>query len=276
MPNLYTDLLCLQTIPDAFSRWEPYRQQLTRVILERTAPGSTALIVGAGRCNDFDLNRLKEHFSAITLLDRDLYAMEEGIALQEAAIPHDRLKRIDVIGIPDDTYTAIADRMTAGILPALRSGDPGADRFTEAFLHEIDTAWQNRDPDMMNMPGPVADYVICCGVHSQLMTIFPQMAGIFRRYVRMDVGAVHSLVRSMIPDAVRALNAALFRWAGKGVLIGLEEKRIGMEGAIDGAWQAAQDLAARGLSDPGSEVLTWPFDVSQEKQYAIRISLFRM
>ena len=65
-----------------------------------------------------------------------------------------------------------------------------------------------------------------------------------------------------------------FRWAGKSVIVGLEERRSGIEGGIEGALQAAQDLSARGLSDPNAETLIWPFDVSQGKIYEMRISMF--
>ena len=270
MSNLYAELMRLQTIPDAYSSWRSYRNGLTRLITGRTAPGSTALIVGAGRCCDLDLLRLQDHFSGITLLDKDLSAMEEGVRAQGGSIGAVRLLRVDLLGISDEVYTGIADRMTAMILPSLRSGEAGASAFTDAFLREIRSAWTARRPDSPMIPPRAADYVICCGVHSQLMTVFPRMAGVYARYVPIDTGPVLSLVRSLVPEAVRSLNDDLFRWAKDGVLIGLEDP----ESAIDGAWQAARDLSGRGLSDPRSEVLIWPFDKSRGKTYPMRVSLF--
>ena len=270
MANLYMELMRLQTIPGAYSRWSSYRSELTRFITDRTVHGSTALIVGAGRCCDLDLSRLQEHFIGITLLDKDLSSMREGVRAQGSTIPASNLLKIDLLGISDDVYMGIADRMTAMVLPSLRAEEASAPAFTEAFLREIRSAWHGRRPNTLDIPARTADYVICCGVHSQLMTVFPRMAAVYARYIRMDIDPVLSYVRSLIPEAVRSLNDDLFRWARNGVLIGLEDP----ESAIDGAWQAARDLSSRGLLDPCSETLIWPFDETRGKMYPMRMSLF--
>ena len=86
MGNLYDDLLSLQTIPIAYTDWAGYREQLTGFILEHTDPHTTACIVGAGECNDFDLRRLNSHFDRLLLLDRNVDAMQEGMARQGVRI----------------------------------------------------------------------------------------------------------------------------------------------------------------------------------------------
>lgn len=64
---------------DTFDAWKDYRKAVTEFIIENSEKGSSAAILGAGRCNDMDLSRLSAHFSGITLIDRDTDAMREAL-----------------------------------------------------------------------------------------------------------------------------------------------------------------------------------------------------
>ena len=46
---------------DEFNDWEGYRIQLTDFVIRNTKPGSSLLILGAGKCSDLDLGMLSEH-----------------------------------------------------------------------------------------------------------------------------------------------------------------------------------------------------------------------
>ena len=67
------------------------------------------------------------------------------------------------------------------------------------------------------------------------------------------------------------LNDALFRWARKGVIVGLEECRIGEIGGIDGASQALDLLKKSGHTVLAQTSLEWDFDPRQRKAYQMRI-----
>ena len=235
MGNLYDDLLSLQTIPTAYTDWAGYREQLTGFILEHTNPHTTACIVGAGSCNDFDLSRLTSHFDKVLLLDRNLDAMREGMVRQGVRIAQECFIQADLLGIPDETYRSVADRMLSAIREQQRRTAPDAKAVERLFLREMDAAYMNRQPDELMEQNEIADYVICCGVHSQLLTMFPQMTNVYRRYIDIRPEAIEQKVRKWIPGVMVELNDALFRWAGKGVIVGLEEYRIGEIGGIDGA-----------------------------------------
>lgn len=71
MDPLYDQLLRLQHMPNAFTEWSGYRNDLTDFIIDHTDSGKTVLIIGAGACNDYDIGRLLFHFSKIILLDRN-------------------------------------------------------------------------------------------------------------------------------------------------------------------------------------------------------------
>lgn len=271
MGNLYDDLLSLQTIPTAYTDWAGYRGRLTGFILEHTEPRTTACIVGAGACNDFDLSRLNSHFDRLLLLDRNVDAMQEGMARQSIRIPEGDLLYADLLGIPEDVYRSIADHMLAAIREQQRRIAPDAKTVERLFLREMDAAYMNRQPDKLMEQSGITDYVICCGVHSQLLTVFPQMANVYRRYIDIRPEVIEQKVRRWIPGVMAELNDALFRWARKGVIVGLEEYRIGEIGGIDGASQALDLLKKSGHSVLEQSSLRWDFDPKRNKAYQMRI-----
>ena len=272
MGNLYDDLLRNQIMPNAFSDWTAYREELTDFILSNADRGASALIVGAGECSDFDLPRLKAYFRKVTLLDQNRRAMETGLARQGVPCIPDELLCADLVGIAPDAYRRISDHMLALLRSELASGTPDSNRFERAFLRQMAAAFQDRQPDALLQRSNLADYVICCGVHSQLLTVFPQMAMVYQRYIPLSYGSIAGFIREQIPSTVSALNDALLRWAGKGLILGLEESRLGVDGGIDGAWQAMQDLQGRELSLEAQTRLIWPFDPAHTKSYQMRIT----
>ncbi len=195
MGNLYDDLLSLQKIPNAYKDWTEYRNRLTDFIVEQTDPHTAACIVGAGACNDFDLRRLNSHFDRLMLLDRDIDVIREGTKSQGIYIPEEDLLRADLLGISEDVYRSIADHMLSSIREQQRRTVPDAKAVERLFLREMDAAFMNRQPDKLLEQSGIADYVICCGVHSQLLTVFPQMASVYQRYIDIRPEAIEQKVR---------------------------------------------------------------------------------
>lgn len=271
MGNLYDDLLSLQTIPTAYTDWAGYRERLTDFIVEQTDPHTTACIVGAGACNDFDLRRLSDHFDRLLLLDRDTDAMREGMARQGIRISEGNLLHADLLGIPENVYRSIADHMLAAIREQQRRTAPDAKTVERLFLREMDAAFMNRQQDKLMEQIGIADYSICCGVHSQMLTIFPQMARVYQRYIDIRPGAIDQKVRKWVPSVMEELNDALFRWATKGVVVGLEEYRIGEIGGIDGASQAMDLLRKSGHTILAQTSLEWEFEPKRKKAYQMKI-----
>ena len=121
MGNLYDDLLRNQIMPNAFSDWTAYREELTDFILSNADRGASTLIVGAGECSDFDLPRLKAYFRKVTLLDQNRRAMETGLARQGVPCIPDELLCADLVGIAPDAYRRISDHMLALLRSELAS-----------------------------------------------------------------------------------------------------------------------------------------------------------
>ena len=275
MSNLYDDLLALQRIPGAFTNWAGYRGALTDFIISATEPGSAVLIAGAGPCNDLDLVRLAGHFSSVFLLDRDRAAMLEGLRRQKAPIPPGNVICADLLGVSEDAYRSLADAMLPEIRRGYGKAEPDARRVGKRLAEELRRVYESRIPDGLTARTDLADYVVCCGVHSQLMTIPLQMISVYRRYVPFDDASLVRSMRGQIPAAAALVNGILFRWAGRGVILGLETERSGMEGAIDGAWQAMLDAGKRGYPVAARTTLEWPFDPARGKSYIMQLTLFR-
>jgi len=79
---------------DAASEWALYaahRARLTRAVLESSAGnGGRLCLLGAGKCNDVDLELLGERFAEITLVDVDAPALAAAVSRQ----PPDLRKRL--------------------------------------------------------------------------------------------------------------------------------------------------------------------------------------
>ena len=68
--------------------WELYRQHRghqTEAIVQAAPGGGRAIFLGAGNCNDLDLERLGGHFRELHLVDIDAKALERAAARQNAA-----------------------------------------------------------------------------------------------------------------------------------------------------------------------------------------------
>jgi hypothetical protein len=86
--------------------WALYAQHRTHftdaLVASATREGGRLCVLGAGNCNDLDLERLAETFSEIHLVDIDAKALARAVARQPAAI-RPRLVRhapVDLSGLP--------------------------------------------------------------------------------------------------------------------------------------------------------------------------------
>ena len=268
MRSIYDELVKLQRLPDAFKEWADYRAKLTDFILGETEEGASALIVGAGQCNDLDIRRLKEHFGRITLMDRDLGSVAEGLERQGVSLfglepgADISLECGDIVGIDEEMYR----KLCLDALEAVRAGRSGAD-MEELFLDTMEQTYSCRKP--YTFAGDY-DCVICCGVHSQLNNMFCQIAEVYQHYVKFSMEKIFR--RASMENAViaHALNRQLAALACRGVIMALEKQRIGVEGAIEGAYQAIEDIELNYRINREQSII-WPFDGTHGKIYRMRV-----
>ena len=109
-----------QSTNSHWNLYDSHRQSVQDLITSVPHISSARLcVLGAGNCNDLDLNRLIRYFSEIHLVDLDSKALERGVS-QQKLIKH---KKIKLHGGIDVT----------GIFPTLKSWS--ASKKTSTFLH---------------------------------------------------------------------------------------------------------------------------------------------
>lgn len=89
---------------DAWTLYAHHRARLTGAILESApAPGGRLCLLGAGECNDVDLDRLAATFAEIHLVDVDPAALGRAVARQTPSVkarlrPHTRVDLSGILG----------------------------------------------------------------------------------------------------------------------------------------------------------------------------------
>ena len=161
MSTIYERLRASERLPGAYEDWSTYREALTDYLCRIIPSGSHILILGAGGCNDFDLNRLLKQGYDITLLDRDCSFMEEGLRRQKIKEGEISLLERDVWPIRKELCETLLLEMQQrksieNLCDTIRQG-------TKASMqHTLDVK-------------TVYDYVIAVGFHSQINSLFPAL-----------------------------------------------------------------------------------------------------
>lgn len=283
--QLYNEIKSHFILPDAYTDWKNYRNTLTDYLIRQTdqveLPLSfhagiqhieilpTLLILGAGACNDLDLMQLTRHFSKITLMDYD------ETALQTALTTYDLMnsKQVECLslslnGITDNDYCTFCGKLQSFVQEQKSVLTP--DNFETYAISLVESYYQKSHQNSIPLPADTYDYIWCFGVHSQLQTMFSYI------YHAFDVNLKNSLFPDTEQTACQSgirfnnrlkaendvfiphLHDAMLSCAKKGIFLGLEQKRMDNEEAIEGAYQAIKDIERRDLHLAESRIL-WPF-----------------
>ena len=214
--QIYERFLQRSSRDDEFNDWAGYRAELTDYIIRKTAPGSSLLILGAGKCNDLDLQKLAEHCGSITLSDYRPETAEEAFrqyglepseqlepAQLESAAPSEQLEPVqlesavpsarlrfacaDYVGITDEDYIEYTAKLL-GIMQRL--GDMTGSSLEEItgpqlieLRQTLEQIYERNAAYRIDLGGETYDYAVVAGVHSQLNNSF---RGLFQ-YVKKDV-----------------------------------------------------------------------------------------
>lgn len=294
--ELYAACLASRKIPGAWDAWRDYRAQVTGYVIQNSLPGTSLAVFGAGRCNDFDLGLLLNHFSQVTLLDVDGMAMREAVKfqlLQEFGAVREnplRLKMfpVDFVGIAGEEYVAFARAL-------LRYFDGQEKASFRAAADCLSRMYDKSRGHTIRLPEGQYDYTVALGVHSQLGNVpawllhaagarakamesqgregaWPQTAGLLDR---MEQESTFLSER---------LNAVILSASRKKAFIGCEVSRAVpspdgwyavRDSAVTGAWQAVMDverLAEAGRVRFGHYLdIVWPFCASENKAYRMMV-----
>lgn len=291
--NLYNEIKSHFELPNAFADWTNYRNTLTGYLIAETdqvtLPLSfhpdmaqsdllpTLAIIGAGACNDLDLEVLSAHFSKITLIDYDTAAMKKALTTYHVEDnPVIELFPASLNGLDDSDYRHFCEQLQSFVrtskFPLSRES------FDQYALSLLELYYQKSRQTTIPLLPASYDYIWCFGVHSQLQAMFSYIYHVF------DVNLHDTFVKDSLNPSnlftnrlkeennffIPRFHDALLASATKAVFIGCEHQRIGYDDAIEGAYQAIRDLHNRNLSLTKSGIL-WPFCPADKISYEMLI-----
>lgn len=277
--TVYDQLLELQKNKRAWLDWQEYREKLTNWVISSCEEGNSIGIIGAGPCNDFNLISLSDYFSKIVLMDVRREEMEHGVDKQLSGLEEEerilRRKKLvieekDFLGISSEEYRGFSQ----GLSNMVNVYGRGVDMkdLEELALDYMEQSYEDALSYVKKQEflKEKVDYLVVCGVHSQMNAMFPWIYEAFLQALGRHSEGVHKRARTFNNVFVPAFHDALFRSAKKGLLFGLEQQRMGLEGGIEGAYQGIIDLKARGIIKPNNQIL-WPFDLNQQIIYCMNL-----
>jgi len=161
-------------LSDAFEDWEDYRQLLTGMVIDAGDGDKikTVTVIGAGYCNDIDINTLSRHFKYVTLFDCDFEALtkvKNGPGEEETK--KIKLIQASLTGIDESDISVFFDETLAelqryGKLLIRQSFEEVIMTNLDKLLSKIYTA-----EDEILKVLPRTDIAVCNGVCSQLFSI---------------------------------------------------------------------------------------------------------
>lgn len=287
--SLYDEIKSHFILPDAFEDWKDYRTMLTDYLIAQTDSISlplsfcpdmqpsdllpTLAVLGAGSCNDLDLERLCPHFSRITLIDNQTAPMQT--ALHTYHLEHSPVIECvtaSLNGLEDSDYQDFCEALQFFVRAQQQTITP--ERF-ETFAMSLIDSHSNRQVPL----APASyDYIWCFGVHSQLQAMYSYIYHVFEvnlkhtlfQNIEWNSHAFYDRLKEASNILIPRLHDALFASANTAVILGLEQKRPGAEGAIEGAWQGIEDILQRELPYTEHSAI-WPFCPARKLSYEMRI-----
>ncbi|MBQ9199078.1 MAG: hypothetical protein IJ141_02740 [Lachnospiraceae bacterium] len=274
MNNIYRQLKEKFIMKDAFSDWKDYRESLTDIV--SSYPGEKLAIVGAGRCNDIDVNRLYETFSGITLIDIDEEAMREGMAhLDDETMEKTEIKKLSVNGLYEEDIDAFCDEL----LNYVRT--QGNNLTKEAYENKLLDMFDELKNKMLSCMELLDDrfiresfdVVVCNGVFSQLFSMISYFvhsvsysisdAGLFDT---ADIVVVADKKLSLINDEIiPVIIKGIICMAEKTVIFGNEYNKA------EGAYQCIKFIKDNYEAD--EKIIRWNFNSKEKTEYDMLIQI---
>lgn len=261
---------------DAWQDWEPYRKKLTKLILD-TKP-ENILIVGAGRCNDFDMIGMASVVESITCIDIDRDSIQSSVG----ELPQDIQTKIDsecisLTGISEKDMETFCDNMLMTVRKM------GRDITTESFRYELisglntlkEKLYGSEEELLEHFRGRAFDTVVCCGVHSQLFATLSFFLSSLISGVKEIISEpfdleseLNDMIREMNAHIIPVINNALKRTAAKTLVFGNE---YSPDYPVEGALQCIEYI--RKHMNPIEKHLDWDFNRAEGIIYDMLIQI---
>lgn len=268
--ELYRKLSDMLIFPNAYEEWADYREKVTDYIIEHSEEGRSIAILGAGRCNDLDLAKLKKHFSFISLFDRDEEGMTE--ALKRYGLEDDPDVDIvvrDFVGISDEDYAEYADLMIKELNKKGRDTD--LEDVAPLMIEKLEEIFKKTREHQADIGIQQYDYATALGLHSQLLNMLVWIWAVGLSNIGKSEKTVEERIKQEDLYQVKKMNDDINMLVRKGFFLGCEMSRLGTKGGVEGALQAMGDINKRNekklLKINNAATITWPLNQKENIIY---------
>lgn len=268
--TVYDVLEKRHVMPRAWDDWADYRRTWSDWIVRGCKWNSTILIVGAGACNDYDLEHFSKFFEKILLFDLDEGAMQEALKRIPAA-HRGKVKLFtgDFLGITPQEYQEFCTVIQSEINRRGKLAD--VTELAQTALPLVEKMYADAKKRRETLVLPQADYVAVSGVHSQVNHMLPWIWQAYMQALGQKEETIFQRVSQENGKVMRDMNDKMLAAAKKRLFFSAERSRAGVPGGVEGAWQAQEDLKKR--ADEGHlqlverKTMAWPYDLRQNMIY---------
>lgn len=268
--TIYDALEKRHVMPRAWDDWADYRRDWSEWLIHHCKWDTSILIVGAGACNDYDLEHFAKFFRKIYLFDMDETFMQEALKHVSAA----RRAKVqmmtgDLLGVTAQAYQDFCRVIQEEVNRRGKLTD--VKELAQTALPYIEKLYADAKKRRQQITLPKADYVAVSGVHSQINHMLPW---IWQAYMQA-LGQPEEMIFQRASQENRVLmhevNDMLLAAAGKRLFVCAEKARAGVSGKVEGAWQALEDLKKRPDKENfkmlDSKQFLWGYDLRQNMIY---------
>ena len=254
----------------AWDDWADYRREWSEWIIRYCKWDTSILIVGAGACNDYDLEHFTKFFREIYLYDMDEASMQEAVKRVPAA-RRDKIRLFtgDFLGITPQAYQEFCREIQAEVNHRGKLTD--VTELAQTALPMVEKMYADAGKYRETLTLPQADYVAVSGVHSQINHMLPWIWQAYMQALGQREELIFQRASQENSRIMREMNDKLLAAVGRRLFVSAEKSRAGVSGGVEGAWQALEDLKKR----PDRENLTlldnrnfaWGYDLRQNMIY---------
>ncbi|MBE6021782.1 MAG: hypothetical protein E7231_00955 [Cellulosilyticum sp.] len=272
--NLYDQLLQLQVIPNAYSEWKEYREDLTDYIISHLEWNQSVAIVGIGRGNDIDLEALLPYVKKLILIDKDEQALLAA-SKQYHLTGKSKVELIsqDLLGLNAEDYRRYAERLVGELRK--KGMNTSMEVLLEVAIQEFNQLVSKMK--LISLGYKVYDVTIAIGLHSQLLSMIEWIWQVVLQTIGKQDTTLRTAIIELTPQVICAFHEQLIEATKSKLIIGCELGRKNRTGTVQGAIQGLEDLTEqRKLGKLGrveETILEWPFNRASDIVYNMLIQV---
>jgi len=193
-------------LTDKYSDWSAYRNDVTQFVkgaVSQISDAKSIIVLGAGECNDIDLQFLSGTFERIVLTDVDEKSIYDGIARQGIA----DAARLQVLQVE---YTGLENAGFFDTLSALCSDNAPVPKICEFIKNALTNV---RSADMSEISGDGFDIVLSCPIYTQIVftqaEVLMEILAHYSTYTHSDMHTLLQSVSENMPALIEKYNNLL-------------------------------------------------------------------